>query len=43
MTDRPQSHPPSDSLTSLVKAERDAAFCRLKSLLSRLQHGATLP
>ena len=31
MTDRPQSDPPTDSLTTLGEAELDAAECRFEA------------
>ena len=42
MTDRPQSDPPSDSLTTLGKAERDAALRRFEALRPHIQHGVAL-
>ena len=41
MADRPQSDPPTDNLTMLGEAERDAALCRFKALRPDIQHGVT--
>ena len=42
MSDRPQNDPPTDSLTTLGEAERDAALRRFEALRPHLQHGVAL-
>ena len=42
MAERPQVDPPTDSLTTLAEAERDAALRRFEALRPHLQDGVAL-
>ena len=42
MPERPHNDPPTDNLTTLGEAERDAALCRFEALRPHIQHGVTL-